>query len=337
MSLPDFYNADLLFDTKPDERGNPFVTVCLSVYKFERTVLRAINTLLEQTYRDFEIVISDDMSPDNSVDIVMTFLKTYSGDVRIRLYRAKENGGVVRNRLRGMFFGRGEIFVQADGDDFSMPKRLERTVSKWLSLKGRASILVTNGLHYYEEESRAGEAVLKEGMRVDYPPADPVEGAISNFSAGFVVSRGLFETFKHVDVPQGLMADDPVLARRSLLLHGMHVDLEPLFYYGTSVLSTSGGGVSGKKWIIDRYNRWCLLEKDIKVLRELTSYDKKRLEILKKRMLLDARLIDCSILVWPFFWIRMWFISGNEAKAALKKRIKLILTGSVNGSLKWRK
>ena len=192
---------------------------------------------------------------------------------------------------------------------------------------------MTNARRYYVEEGRVGDScVLPSDIRRDYPPDDPINSPIPAFSAGFVIAREVFETFKEVEVPKGLIADDPVFARRALLLKGLHVDLEPVFCYGTSRTSASGGGVSGKNWIIDRYRRWCLLEQDIRVLRPVTMGETLQLARLKKRMLLDAKLIDCSILVWPFLWVRMWFISGDEAVAALKKRIKLILTGSVNAS-----
>lgn len=192
---------------------------------------------------------------------------------------------------------------------------------------------MTNARRYCTEDGRISDSLaLPSDIRRDYPPGDPIDSPIPAFSAGFVIAREVFETFREVEVPKGLIADDPVFARRALLLKGLHVDLEPVFFYGTSRKSASGGGVSGKNWIIDRYRRWCLLERDIQVLRPVTADESVRLERLKKRMHLDAKLIDCSLFVWPFYWIRMWFISGDEAVAALKKRIKLIVTGSVNGS-----
>ena len=77
--------------------------------------------------------------------------------------------------------------------------------------------------------------------------------------------------------------------------------------------------------------------KDIKHISPTKTIPPKTLrdiEYWKKRMALDARLIDCSNWVWPFLWIRMILISPSEALWALKKRIKLILLGDVNSSLR---
>ncbi|WP_170265738.1 glycosyltransferase family 2 protein [Thiohalocapsa marina] len=220
----------------------PFITVCLSTYRFEGTVVRAIESLLAQTYKDFEIVISDDASPDSTVAAALDYLKVYAGSIRIRLYRSRYNQGIVGNRLTAMSYAEGELFVQTDGDDFSMPQRLEKIAEFWRNLPDKPSILATNALRWYESSGKAGEPVLADVNVGLFPPGDPVYGKTVVFSAGYVVSRTLYEAFREV-VPQSrLIADDPVFARRAALLDGLIFMPEPVFYYGTSTASASGGG-----------------------------------------------------------------------------------------------
>ncbi|KAA6183954.1 hypothetical protein F2Q65_14195 [Thiohalocapsa marina] len=54
----------------------------------------------------------------------------------------------------------------------------------------------------------------------------------------------------------------------------------------------------------------------------------------RRKMQLDVKAIDCPFLLWVVYWIRMWPLSPKEAVAMLKKRIKLIMRGSVNAT--WR-
>lgn len=334
--MPDL-KTHLLFDTSRAEQSRAFITVCLSLYNFEKTVLRAVNSLLAQTFDDFEIIISDDGSTDKTVETLLTFLKTYSGKIRIRLYQATENKGIFFNRLRGMFLGEGELFVLTDGDDFSMPERLEKIAECWQQLHPRPSLLATNAYHWYEDNQKAnGECVHAESRF--YPPGDPVYGRYLAFSAGFVISRKLFEAFRNSMPETRIIADDPVFARRALLCDGMYFLQTPLFYYGTSRNSASGKGVSGKNWILDRIHRWDLLLQDIAHVRSdhaVPETMRKQIMHERKKMEVDCKGIDCPLYQWPFFWIWMFFLSPSEAVAMLKKRLKLIFRGSVNAT--WKK
>lgn len=306
------------------------------MYNFEKTALRAVDSLLAQTFDNFEIIISDDGSTDKSVEILLTFLKSYSGKIRIRLYQATENKGILFNRLRGMFLGEGELFVLTDGDDFSMPDRLKKITDCWQSLSPSPSILATNAYHWYEDRQKAnGACVLAES--VFYPPDDPVYGRNLAFSAGFVISRKLFEAFRGSMPQTRIIADDPVFARRALLCDGMYFLQTPLFYYGTSRSSASGKGVSGKDWILDRIHRWDLLLQDIAHIRPdhaVPEAIRKQIMHERGKMEIDAKGIDCGLWIWWYYWLRMILLSPRESVAMLKKRIKLILLGSVNASIK---
>ncbi len=335
-------DSELVYDstigTDKDVRKKPFLTVCLSTYRFESTVVRALESLLEQTYKDFEIVISDDASPDGTVAAALDILRTYAGAMRIRLYRSSENRGIVGNRLTAMNYAEGDLLVQTDGDDFSMPQRLEKIATFWQSLNEKPSILATNALRWYEASGTAGAPVHDIGGIGIYPPGDPVYGQTLVFSAGYAVSRRLFEAFKDV-VPQvKLIADDPVFARRAALLDGLIYMPEPIFYYGTSTESASGGGVSGRDWIQDRIHRWDLLLRDIAHIMEnglVPPVWQRQISQERRKMVLDFKAIDCHISLWGRYWIKMWVLSPREAVAMLKKRVKLIMLGSVNAT--WRR
>jgi glycosyltransferase involved in cell wall biosynthesis len=106
------------------ERSTPTVTVLMAVYNGERYVAQAVESILAQTYRDFEFVIVDDGSTDSSREMI----ERYS-DPRIRLVSNSENTGLAAALNRGLTLSRGSLVARQDADDVSEPGRLARQVA----------------------------------------------------------------------------------------------------------------------------------------------------------------------------------------------------------------
>ncbi len=102
----------------------PTVTVLMPVYNGTDFLEESINSILEQSFGDFEFLILDDASTDGSVDII----RGYS-DPRIRLIENNENMGQVATMNRGIGLADGEFIARMDQDDISLPERLEKQVS----------------------------------------------------------------------------------------------------------------------------------------------------------------------------------------------------------------
>ena len=104
----------------------PTVSVVMPVYNREDLVGRAIESILNQTFQDFEFVIVDDGSSDKTPEIV----KAYADyDKRIRFLSYGMNRGVGYARQYGLENARGEFVAVMDSDDWSMPDRLEKSVA----------------------------------------------------------------------------------------------------------------------------------------------------------------------------------------------------------------
>lgn len=109
----------------PFESGaRPCVTVLMSVYNGEKYLSEAIDSILAQTYPDFEFLIIDDASSDGSLEII----KSYA-DPRIRLIANAERMGLAANLNRGIQLACGEYIARMDADDISMPQRLAKQVA----------------------------------------------------------------------------------------------------------------------------------------------------------------------------------------------------------------
>lgn len=100
---------------------DPEITVLMSVYNGERFLMEAIESILNQTYRDFEFLIINDGSTDSSREIILSY-----NDPRIRLIDNEQNMGLTRSLNKGLRLARGNYIARMDADDISMPERLER-------------------------------------------------------------------------------------------------------------------------------------------------------------------------------------------------------------------
>ena len=94
----------------------------MAVFNREECVARAIESILNQTYKNFEFIIVDDGSTDKSPDIIKVYAKK---DQRIKLIR-QQNGGLAKARNTGVSNSYGEYIAFMDDDDISVPKRLEK-------------------------------------------------------------------------------------------------------------------------------------------------------------------------------------------------------------------
>ena len=108
--------------TAPDAGPIHQVSVVMSVYNGERFIREAVDSILAQTFDDFEFIIIEDGSTDGTSDI----LGSYS-DPRIHVIR-QANEGLTASLCTGLELARGEFFARQDADDISAPTRLKRQV-----------------------------------------------------------------------------------------------------------------------------------------------------------------------------------------------------------------
>jgi len=100
----------------------PKVSVVMSVYNDESYVAEAVNSILDQTFSDFEFIIINDGSTDKTPQIIRSF-----DDPRIRVID-QPNSGLTVSLNRGIRLAKGEYIARMDADDLSEPERLEKQV-----------------------------------------------------------------------------------------------------------------------------------------------------------------------------------------------------------------
>ena len=106
------------------QTSKPMVSVIIPAYNAEKYLGEAVRSILAQTFTDFELLIIDDGSSDNTLQVANAFT-----DPRIRIIANKENLGVPRTRNIGWKEARGQFIAHQDADDYSRPTRLEKQIT----------------------------------------------------------------------------------------------------------------------------------------------------------------------------------------------------------------
>ena len=108
------------------EMNAPFLSVIIPIYKVEDYLERCVKSVLNQDFKDIEVILVDDGSPDRCPQICDEFAKT---DERIKVLH-KPNGGLSDARNVGMDVATGEYLMFADSDDFLFQNACEVLVNK---------------------------------------------------------------------------------------------------------------------------------------------------------------------------------------------------------------
>ncbi len=104
--------------------NKPLVSVLLPAYNAQNTICESINSILHQTYQNFELIIINDGSTDATEQMIMSV-----SDKRIRYYENAGNQGLIYTLNRGLSLSNGVYIARMDADDISLPTRIEKQVA----------------------------------------------------------------------------------------------------------------------------------------------------------------------------------------------------------------
>ena len=103
--------------------SNPIISVLMPVYNGEKFLRQAIDSVLNQTYTDFEFLIINDGSTDISEEIILSY-----NDERIRYYKNEKNIQLIDTLNKGLKLANGQFIARMDADDICLPERFEKQV-----------------------------------------------------------------------------------------------------------------------------------------------------------------------------------------------------------------
>lgn len=205
---------------------NPKISVIVPVYNVAEYLPRCMDSLLSQTYKNFEIILVDDGSPDDCPVLCDKYEKEYKFIHTIH----KENGGLSDARNAGMQIANGEYVTFVDSDDYVNPLYLELLVD---GIEGGANISVCDFKEVYDGKS---EQKLKiEQINIDVLEAK--DGLIEILYQKFhdVAAWGIllpYDLAKKYPFPKGKLFED-LYTTYHFYLESNHVAFirAPLYYY----------------------------------------------------------------------------------------------------------
>jgi hypothetical protein len=181
-------------------------SVIVPVYKVEKYVADTIQSVLNQTYQDFELIIVDDGSPDRSIDICRQFK-----DSRITILR-QPNQGVCAARNTGIGHAKGDYIAFLDGDDLWLPEKLAKHITH---LQKNPRIGVSFSRSAFIDEKGKSLGIYQMPKLTKITPALIIRrNPIGNGSAP-VIRREVFQAIEYQDSVGGVVKNcyfDPKLA-----------------------------------------------------------------------------------------------------------------------------
>ena len=121
-----------------------FVTIVLPTYNGEKYLEEQIDSILNQTYKEIKLIISDDCSKDNTISI----LDKYKENEKIQIFKQSQNIGVVKNLEFLLKKVETPYYMLADQDDYWLPEKVEKSLEK---LKQNDADLVFGDLEVVDE------------------------------------------------------------------------------------------------------------------------------------------------------------------------------------------
>lgn len=149
---------------KEENDTMPKVSVVMPAYNAEKYIGDAIDSILSQTFIDFEFIIIDDGSTDHTKDIILSY-----DDPRIIFLENKKNSGIVITLNKGIQFARGTYIARMDSDDIAISNRLEQQVNfldnyKNIGVVGTALRVFGEGIDNQDRFFPENSEQLKAGL-----------------------------------------------------------------------------------------------------------------------------------------------------------------------------
>ena len=136
----------------------PLISVTIAAYNRAHLLPRAINSVLNQTYQNFELIIVDDCSTDNTKEVIKSFT-----DKRIIYHRHKKNKGYLAARNTGFDLAQGKYNCQLGDDDELLPNALDIVVTKFNELSAKGIKFLWFDIIDAETGKYGGSGLGKEG------------------------------------------------------------------------------------------------------------------------------------------------------------------------------
>ena len=173
---------------------NPMISILMGIYNCESTLIESIESIVNQTYKSWELIICDDGSIDNSLDIARTYEDRYKD--KIRVISNQMNIGLAATLNNCLVYATGKYIARQDGDDISISDRLEKQV-KFLESEDYYSILSSSMILFDENGEWGFLKVIEEPSKFDFIKGSPFAHAPSMIRKDALLSIGGYDNKRY--------------------------------------------------------------------------------------------------------------------------------------------
>ena len=150
----------------------PLVSVVVVTYNSSKYILETLDSIKSQTYNNLELIITDDCSSDNTVQLCEDWLNFNSSRfIRVKVISSSNNTGITPNRNRGCFEAKGEWIKQIDGDDRLKPFCIEDYIS-YVVLNPTKNIVFSPLEPFGEGDLNKWKRLLKSNFKYAFSLSD---------------------------------------------------------------------------------------------------------------------------------------------------------------------
>lgn len=207
------------------------VSFAVAIYNVAAYIEECVRSLYEQTLDEIEIILVDDCTPDNSIDIALRVLEEYPNrKSQVRVIRHEQNQGLSCTRHDGILSARGDYLISIDGDDFVDTRMAELMYKK--AIETDADITICDYYYYYQGKSQyctlVPDGIIGDGENVR---DDILNRRVYPYFVSKLYRRGLFSEHDYM-WPVKNMGEDTVMSAETAFFAKRitHVDV-PLYYY----------------------------------------------------------------------------------------------------------
>ncbi|MEG3300769.1 glycosyltransferase [Streptococcus suis] len=140
------------------------ISVLMGVYNAEKTLREALESIFNQTYQDFELIICDDGSTDSSLDILTKYSHRFPNKIKLIIHDV--NKGLNETLNDCLNIAKGEYIARMDADDISLPMRFQKQV-EFLDSNPELAFVGTNMIHFDDSGDWGISTLIKIPQKKD--------------------------------------------------------------------------------------------------------------------------------------------------------------------------
>ena len=205
------------------------ISIITPVYNAEEFINRLVDSVLAQTYKNFELILVDDGSPDKSGAICDEYAARDNRIIAIH----KNNGGVSSARQAGLDTATGDYVIHADSDDWVAPNWLEELAT--CAMKTHADMIIYD---FYRVMNGVNEHIVQQPQSFSHEHVlrDVISGNLYACCWNKLIKRDVITKY-HASFPKGINFGEDKCFLVSLLLNSLSVVYlpKPLYFYDVSV------------------------------------------------------------------------------------------------------